>query len=407
MEMTRKNFFIGSLASLATGAMLPGAAQAQEKGKVIQGFDEIGVRPDAKWVPFSDKKVRVGLAGNGCCHFAAAFFFQNHPNVEVVAAADLVESRAAALAKATGAKRTYLSAEEMIDKEGKNMDAVFIATDAASHADLVLRALDRGYHVASAVPALFGIDQLDRADKLMEAVKKSGKVYAMYETTAFRPQAIAMRRLYKAGAFGKMVYTEGEYFHWAPDPTWGGLRGHNNWRVGLPPQYYPTHSNGFYTCVTGGSFTEVTCVGTPGEHPVYKNRDNPHKNPFHSEVAFFKTSEGGSARMTVAWGLPGYHGELGRNWGEKGCYGCGANAFRGGKAPEGLRLTPDGIPTGGGGHGGSHGQLTDDFLRAILVPGHKICVNIACALNTTVAGIYAHMSALKGGETLKIPQFKM
>jgi hypothetical protein len=27
------------------------------------------------------------------------------------------------------------------------------------------------------------------------------------------------------------------------------------------------------------------------------------------------------------------------------------------------------------------------------------------AINTTVAGVYAHRSALKGGETLKIPVF--
>ena len=47
----------------------------------------------------------------------------------------------------------------------------------------------------------------------------------------------------------------------------------------------------------------------------------------------------------------------------------------------------------------------DDFLRAILVPGHKVCVDVATALNTTVAGVYAHMSAMKDGETLKVPVF--
>ena len=60
-----------------------------------------------------------------------------------------------------------------------------------------------------------------------------------------------------------------------------------------------------------------------------------------------------------------------------------------------------------GHHGGSHPYLTDDFLRAILVPGHKVCVDVATALNTTVSGVYAHLSALKGGETLKIPTFSI
>ena len=40
----------------------------------------------------------------------------------------------------------------------------------------------------------------------------------------------------------------------------------------------------------------------------------------------------------------------------------------------------------------------------ILVPGHKVCVDLKTALDKTVVGIYAHMSAMKGGETLKIPQ---
>ena len=37
------------------------------------------------------------------------------------------------------------------------------------------------------------------------------------------------------------------------------------WRIGLPPQWYPTHSNAYYVCVTGGSFTEVSCLGMPSQ----------------------------------------------------------------------------------------------------------------------------------------------
>ena len=160
-------------------------------------------------------------------------------------------------------------------------------------------------------------------------------------------------------------------------------------------------------CVTHGHFTEISCVGTTSDHPVYKERKNPYGNSFHSEVAFFKTSEGGSARMTVAWGLPGCHGELGRCFGTKGCFRndryAGDNSL-----VKDLKLIRAGLPPGmknNGHHGGSHPYLTDDFLRAILVPGHKVCVDVATALNTTVSGVYAHLSALKGGETMKIPVF--
>ena len=402
MQITRKNFFIGSVA--ATAAIGLKAAE-QKPLSSIQGFNEVFTdeKVGGPWQPFSDKKVRVGIAGYGVCKFGAQFFFQNHPNVEVVAATDLFKDRCAELAKVVGAKRTYPSAEEMIDKEGKNMDAVFIATDAPSHIDLVLRALDRGYHVCSAVPTLWGEEQLDRAPKLIEAVKKTGLVYSLFETTAFRPQCVAMRRIYEAGGFGMLAYTEGENFH-LKDPQ-HPIGSYKDWRVASPPQYYATHSNGFYTCMTHKTFTEVTCVGTPGTLPEYsKNR---YGNPFASEVAFYRTEEGGTARMTRAANLPGYSAEAGRCFGTKGCFRN--DRYFGDKSLiKGVDLLRTGLPPGmknSGHHGGSHPYLTDDFLRAILVPGHKVCVDAATALNTTVSGVYAHLSAMKGGETLKIPVF--
>ena len=57
-----------------------------------------------------------------------------------------------------------------------------------------------------------------------------------------------------------------------------------------------------------------------------------------------------------------------------------------------------------GGHGGSHGYLMNEFVTAVL-ENRQPLVNIAWALNMTVAGIVAHQSALKNGELLKIPTY--
>ena len=69
-------------------------------GKVIPGFEKTKTDPNAAkgWQSVSDRKVRVGIAGYGLCKFGAAFFYQSHPNVEVVAATDLDPGRCAALA---------------------------------------------------------------------------------------------------------------------------------------------------------------------------------------------------------------------------------------------------------------------------------------------------------------------
>jgi hypothetical protein len=69
-------------------------------------------------------------------------------------------------------------------------------------------------------------------------------------------------------------------------------------------------------------------------------------------------------------------------------------------------LAPPPLPPGvaPGGHGGSHGHLTNEFVTAIL-EDRKPMIDIVSALNMTAAGIVAHQSALKDGETMKIPQF--
>jgi hypothetical protein len=59
-----------------------------------------------------------------------------------------------------------------------------------------------------------------------------------------------------------------------------------------------------------------------------------------------------------------------------------------------------------GGHGGSHGQLSSEFVDAIL-RDRKPWIDVAQALNMTVSGIVAHYSALNDGELLKIPQYKL
>ena len=370
--------------------------------KPIAGFDETdaGRVKDAAWRPVSDRKVKVGIAGFGVCQFGAQFGFQNHPNVEVVAATDLFPDRCAALAQATGAKRTYASCEEMFEKD-REIEAVFIATDAPSHARLCLAGLRRGLHVASAVPAVFGEEQLGLADELLAAVRQTGKTYALYETTAFRASCYAMREIYKAGGFGQLIYTEGEYYHYMDKH----IGSYNGWRVGLPPQYYPTHSNGFYTCVTGGSFTEVSCLAMPSLLPDNQPGKNRYNNPFATEVALFRTREGGMARMAVSWDMPGAHGEKGRVYGQKGAY---EERYNGQADVSGVSQEKPPLPAGmpAGGHGGSHGYLTDDFIAALLL-NRRPCVDVACALNTTVPGIIAHQSALKGGETLKIPQYRL
>ncbi len=406
MNYTRRSFLTKSALLGAAASVFGDRLFAQEAPTApkIQGFDETDTTTDAsqEWKPFSDRKIKMGIVGFGLCQFGAQFGLQDHLNVEIVAVSDLFEERRAGLAKACRCEKTYESLEKMIEDD--SIEAIFIATDAPSHADHAIKALNAGKHVASAVPAVWG--SLEDAEKLFETVKKTGLTYGMFETSAFHDDVFAARKIYKNGGFGQMVYSEGEYYHYAA----GTLPGYRDWRRGLPPQWYPTHSNAYYTCVTGGSYTEVSCVGHVSKMEEYQSGANPYDNPFGTETALFKTSEGGSARMIVSWDTAGWGAEAGRMRGEIGAFSGTYQPLNdeAAKKLEGVNLLKPALPpgVGAGGHGGSHGYLGNDFVDAIL-RGRLPVVNVAVALNTTVAGIVAHESAKRDGELMKIPQFQL
>jgi hypothetical protein len=158
--------------------------------------------------------------------------------------------------------------------------------------------------------------------------------------------------------------------------------------------WYPTHATAYYVSVSGGRFLEVSGLGTTSLYAEFKDGSNAYKNPFGTEVALFKTSENGMSRMAVSWDMKNAHGEKGRVYGQKPI----SKDVQGGRPP----LPPS---VGAGGHGGSHGQLTNTFIESILLDKKPI-VDVSDALNMTMAGVIAHKSALKGGEWMKIPQYE-
>ncbi len=395
-QVASRRSFLKTLGATAAAAGLP--LDAHTQAPAIAGFEQAPTTADDSrgWQPVTDRRLRVGIVGYGVCRFGAAFSFQDHPNVEIVAVSDLVPDQCAGLAKACRCDKTYPSLEALVKDD--RIEAVFVATDAPSHARHCLEVLKHGKHVASAVPAVFG--SLEDADQLYRAVKASGLKYMLFETSCYHEDLHAMREIYRAGGLGEIVYSEGEYYHYMEQP----IPSYKDWRVGLPPQWYPTHSNAYHLGVTRGSFTEVSCLGMPSKIPHLQAGNNRYGNPFGTEIALFRTREGGMSRMAVSWDTPGDEGERGRVRGQRGTY---HNQYQGlEKQLPGTRRPPLPPKVEAGGHGGSHGHLMNEFVTAILENRDPL-VDVALALNMTVAGIVAHQSALKGGEWMKIPQYRL
>ncbi|POO76330.1 gfo/Idh/MocA family oxidoreductase, partial [Bacillus sp. MBGLi97] len=78
--------------------------------------------------------------------------------------------------------------------------------------------------VACAVPAVWG--SLEDADMLLDTVKTTGKRYMMFETSYYHDSLHAMRQIYQAGGFGKLIYSEGEYCHYQGTP----IPSYKDWR---------------------------------------------------------------------------------------------------------------------------------------------------------------------------------
>jgi predicted dehydrogenase len=403
-HVSRRSFLAASAAAATAGSLL-GAAQA---GEAIPGFDQTKTVYDRtkQWKPFSDRKVRLGIVGHGLCQFGLAFDLQNHPNVELVAVSDLFPDRCADMAQKAKCAKTYPSLEEMVKDD--SIEAIYCATDAPAHAKHAMLCMEHGKHVATAVPAFRG--DIDDAQKLLDCCKKNaGLVYAMFETSVFHDDLYAMEKLFAADVFGHIIYSEGEYCHpHSLGKPW--LASHKDWRMNGSPMWYPTHATAYYVGVTHKGLVDVSCQGTP-DFDVSQRVPNAIGNIFKSEVGLFRTAEGGLSRMIVCYSQ-GEYLEAGRVRGE---YAGFNQAFVGDAAGKkryaeamknGLQLEKYALPPGvqPGGHGGSHGYLGDDFIDAIL-RGRKPAVDVIDALNMTTPGYYAHLSATKDGETLKIPQY--
>jgi len=404
-KISRRSFLTAS-AAIAGSSMLN---CAQDK-KSVPGFDQTQTDYDKTkpWEPFSDRKVRIGIVGHGACKFGLKFDLQHHPNVELVAVSDLFPDRRAEMARMAKCDKTYPSLEEMVKDD--SIEAIYCATDAPAHAKHAILCMEHGKHVATAVPAFRG--DIEDAERLLECCKKNrGLVYAMFETSCFHDDLFAMEKLYAADVFGRIVYSEGEYCH-PNSPGKPALGSYKDWRKKGCPMWYPTHATAYYVGVTHKSLLDVSCRGIP-RFDKDKRIPNAIGNIFISEVGLFRTAEGGLSRI-VRGNSQGEYLEAGRIRGEYGGFNKSFDGDRTGKMryyeaiKGGLQTKKYALPPGvsPGEHGGSHGYLGDDFIDAIL-RGRKPRVDVIDALNMTVPGYYAHLSSVKDGETMKIPQYSL
>lgn len=402
---TRREFLVSTGIAIGGAMIMPNVVLAAETSARSSG------------------KVRLGVVGGG---FGNGMAWHLHPNCVVEAVSDLREDRRNALVEHYKCNKPYHSLEELVKDPA--VDAVAVFTEAPNHVKHALECFKAGKHVISAVPAATNMED---AYKLRDAVEKSGLTYMMFETSYYRQGTISARKFYQEGKFGKLFYTEAEYFHPNPpgfiSPLWTDPQGKRTWRYALPPMWYPTHATAFLVGVTGERLVSVMCLGFDDGSEPYHN--NSYKNPYGSQVAMCKTDQGNILRVGQIW-----RGAV------RGCeraewYGNTFSFFM--EHPNGMG--PVIVRTSGqiekddagferqmsefeqydqpqwwktemlpaplrhdSGHGGSHNFLVHEFVEA-LVNKRKPAIDVYEALAYTVPGLVAHDSAMAGGKQMTIP----
>ena len=156
----------------------------------------------------TSRKLRVGVIGCGWIAGSHVKALLKQPDVEIVAACDLIPGKAAAfLAKYAieGARTEYASHKEMLDDESLALDAVTICTYNRQHAAPAIYALEKGVHVLLEKP--FTVT-LDEAIEVMRAEKKCGKLLSVGFQPRLDENMKMIKRIVESGALGRIYYIQ-------------------------------------------------------------------------------------------------------------------------------------------------------------------------------------------------------
>mgnify|MGYP002034300742 FL=1 len=151
--------------------------------------------------------LKIGIVGTGS--FAQSFIplFKAHPLVAEVTLCDLEADKLAQNAAKHAITTTSPSLDDLCTSD---IDAVCLFTQNWLHGPQAVQALAAGKHVYSAVPAGISVAEIEA---LVAAAARSGKIYMIGETSYYYPGVVYCRRRHAEGAFGRLVYGEGEYYH--------------------------------------------------------------------------------------------------------------------------------------------------------------------------------------------------
>lgn len=164
----------------------------------------------------SKDKIGVGIIGAGGVAAAHAKAYSQLPNVELIAIADLDESRARDFSQKYRILNWYTDDQELLKRE--DIQIVSICTPHYLHAPQAITALQSGKHVLVEKPMAISLQQ---ADQMIQAAEQSqrqlGVIYQLrYEWDTHRAQ-----HLLNNGLLGELFFCEANCLWWRRSAYYG------------------------------------------------------------------------------------------------------------------------------------------------------------------------------------------
>lgn len=371
----------------------------------------------------SERPIRVALVGLG---FGAEFIpiYQAHPHAEVAAICRRNPAELHKVGEQFGIGTRYTEYEDVL--ADANVDFVHINSPIPDHAWMSLEALRAGKHVMCTVPMATSIED---CEKICQAVADTGLKYMMAETVVYSREFLFIKEMYEKGELGKIQFMK------ASHPQ--DMDGWPEYWERMIPMHYATHVVSPVLGLVNGRAEYVSCFGSG---TVREDIARKSGNTFAVESCHIKIADSDLAAQIwrFLYDTARQYRESFDVYGTKKSFEWTLiehepHVIHTAKKPEPdipekvtvpdyAHLLPEPIRRftqpaeihdaehlsfiQGGGHGGSHPHLVNEFVSA-LREDRDPWPNATQSANWTCVGICAHQSAVKGGEIVRLPKFTL
>lgn len=174
------------------------------------------------------KRIKVGIIGQGrsgrdihrhlfeCCPELQKRF-------DVVAVADPIPERRAI--KNPGANPDCKEYEDYKDMlQDKNIELIINSSRSHRHVDIAIEAMEAGFDVICEKPLAKSVSEVDR---VLEAQKRTGKFFAVFQQARFRPLFTRLCDIIKSGVLGEIAMVKVAYNGFGRRWDWQTIQGLN------------------------------------------------------------------------------------------------------------------------------------------------------------------------------------